>query len=200
LVLGAKAVLAAGARKVLILDLDAHGGGGTYSLVKDDPRIAQIDIVTSPFDVYEPEDKRFYLELFHEGEKPGVTELTLLLKGFRQLDEIGFVPDLVIYNAGMDTYLEYSRDAAVREAFVFRYCSNRLMPIAFVLAGGYLGPNLDQDGLVALHRLTIEEAALACERVKPRRMPRHMRRKEREAREEELRALTEDVDSFSGNF
>jgi hypothetical protein len=34
----------------------------------------------------------------------------------------------------------------------------RGIPIAFVLAGGYLGPELERAGLVALHRLTLEAA------------------------------------------
>jgi hypothetical protein len=33
-----------------------------------------------------------------------------------------------------------------------------VFPVAFVLAGGYLGPELERVGLVALHRLTLEAA------------------------------------------
>ena len=36
-------------------------------------------------------------------------------------------------------------------------CTQRL-PVAFVLAGGYVGPRLDQARLVALHRLTLSAA------------------------------------------
>ncbi len=42
---------------------------------------------------------------------------------------------------------------------VFAWARDQRVPIAFVLAGGYLGPRLDRDGLVALHRLTVEAAA-----------------------------------------
>jgi len=48
-----------------------------------------------------------------------------------------------------------------REVTVFSWCRMRGVPIAFVLAGGYLGPELERAGLVALHRLTLE-AACAC--------------------------------------
>jgi hypothetical protein len=41
------------------------------------------------------------------------------------------------------------------------WCRTRGIPIAFILAGGYLGPELERAGLVALHRLTLE-AACAC--------------------------------------
>jgi hypothetical protein len=45
-----------------------------------------------------------------------------------------------------------------REVAVFSWCRMRGVPIAFVLAGGYLGPELERAGLVALHRLTLEAA------------------------------------------
>ena len=48
-----------------------------------------------------------------------------------------------------------------REEAVFSWCRVRDIPIAFVLAGGYLGPELDRAGLVALHRLTLEAACAA---------------------------------------
>lgn len=179
LVLAAKAVLKEGARKVLILDLDAHGGGGTYSLIKDDPRMAQIDLVTSPFDTYEPEDPRFYLEVNPEGDRVD-TVAGALLRGFRQLEEIGFEPDLVIYNAGMDPYQAYTREAWLREVLVFNDLSRRNVPIAFVLAGGYLGSKLDQDGLVKLHRHTIEVAASTAPVILKRR-------------QEERKALEDDM-------
>ena len=47
---------------------------------------------------------------------------------------------------------------------VFQWCRRRGIPIAFVLAGGYLGPDLGQEELVNLHRLTLEAAS----RIAPR--------------------------------
>jgi len=44
LVIAAREALTAGARSVLILDLDAHCGGGTRSMIQDDPRIWQVDV------------------------------------------------------------------------------------------------------------------------------------------------------------
>ncbi|MBN1632303.1 MAG: hypothetical protein JW990_21305, partial [Thermoleophilia bacterium] len=44
LAMAARAALAAGAESVLILDLDAHCGGGTASLIAEDPRIWQVDV------------------------------------------------------------------------------------------------------------------------------------------------------------
>src|SRR5688572_22302896 len=55
LVLAARAALSAGAESVLILDLDAHCGGGTHSLIRGDARIRQIDVSVNSFDQYLPE-------------------------------------------------------------------------------------------------------------------------------------------------
>jgi acetoin utilization deacetylase AcuC-like enzyme len=78
--------------------------------------------------------------------------------------------DICLYNAGMDPFGGCSiggmegvtqnvlRD---REVAVFSWCRMRGVPIAFVLAGGYLGPELERAGLVELHRLTLQ-AAWAC--------------------------------------
>jgi hypothetical protein len=48
---------------------------------------------------------------------------------------------------------------AERERLVFAWCREKRLPVAFVLAGGYLGAGLDRAGLVALHRLTLAAAA-----------------------------------------
>jgi hypothetical protein len=36
---------------------------------------------------------------------------------------------------------------------------HRPLPVAFVLAGGYLGPSVPASDIVALHRLTLAKAA-----------------------------------------
>src|SRR5262249_8580351 len=43
-----------GARAVLILDLDAHCGGGTHSLIAGVPTIRHVDIAVTPYDMYAP--------------------------------------------------------------------------------------------------------------------------------------------------
>ncbi len=86
------------------------------------------------------------------------------------VDRRGLRFDLCLYNAGMDPYEHcptggmpgITRDVLTRrERMVFDWCRARHLPIAFVLAGGYVGPHLDQAGLVALHRLTLSGAAEA---------------------------------------
>lgn len=56
---------------------------------------------------------------------------------------------------------QWIADSLRRERLVFDWCRRRGIPIAFVLAGGYLGPGLDESGLVALHRLTLSAAVRA---------------------------------------
>jgi hypothetical protein len=78
--------------------------------------------------------------------------------------------DICLYNAGMDPFegcptggMQGITQKVLRnrEVAVFSWCRMRGIPIAFVLAGGYLGPELNRAGLVALHRLTLD-AACGC--------------------------------------
>ena len=75
--------------------------------------------------------------------------------------------DLCLYNAGMDPFEGCdtggltgitSEMLLARERLVFDWCRERELPIAFVLAGGYVGGRLDEQGLVDLHRLTLSAA------------------------------------------
>ena len=75
-----------------------------------------------------------------------------------QLHRHGDAFDLCLYNAGMDPHASCAlgglagiagiADAilAERERLVFAWCQERGLPIAFVLAGGYVGRGLDQRG------------------------------------------------------
>jgi acetoin utilization deacetylase AcuC-like enzyme len=64
----------------------------------------------------------------------------------------------VLYNAGMDPHQDCPVGGlagidelllAQRERMVFEWCRRRDLPVAFVLAGGYIGPRLDVARLVA---------------------------------------------------
>ena len=67
--------------------------------------------------------------------------------------------DLVLYNAGMDPHPGVSSEAlAERERRVAVWRAKTGLPLAFVLAGGYLGI-LDQDELVDLHLHTVRAFA-----------------------------------------
>jgi acetoin utilization deacetylase AcuC-like enzyme len=161
LALAAKAALHARVKSILLIDLDAHCGGGTFSILKDEPSIRILDISSNHGDGYKP-NERATLDV--------ITDASRYLPTLRQrLEEVSSLSfDLCLYNAGMDLYEGCSigglagmdvAQIAAREREVFSWCRKRSLPVAFVLAGGYVGSRLSHERLVALHRLTIQEAA-----------------------------------------
>lgn len=161
--LAAFAALDAGASSVLVLDLDAHCGGGTASLIADEPRIEQLDVAVNGFDSY-PGGDGARLHRVHRA----ADYLPLVV---RELDAIAARSArraLCLYNAGMDPFEGCATGGlpgttqeilAERERIVFDWCRSERVPVAFVLAGGYVGPGCSVDTLVGLHRCTIVEAA-----------------------------------------
>lgn len=166
LVVAAKMVLAEGAQSVLIVDLDAHCGGGTHLLIAGDEdhagdeRIQQLDVSLNVLDAYWMNGNNT-LDIVREADRylPTIEQ---------RLAQINGSFDLVLYNAGMDP----DERCAVggfrgvtasmlreRDDMVFTWARQRSVPIAFVLAGGYAGGALPKDELVKLHRITIEAAA-----------------------------------------
>ena len=165
LVLAALEALAAGANSVLILDLDAHCGGGTASLITGEPRIRQIDVSVNEYDSY-PSSEQAALDVVDDSAE----YLATIRRRLDEADERGLKFDLCLYNAGMDPCEECSiggkqgvtrQMLAEREQLVFEWCKSRRLPIAFVLAGGYVSRRLDQRSLVDLHRLTLTHATQA---------------------------------------
>jgi len=164
LALAALKALDVGAGSVLILDLDAHCGGGTHSLIGRHSAIRHTDISVSGFDGYVPAP---------HNTRDLVTSAEDYLPTIRQrLQELEAEPPfgLCLYNAGMDPYgpegetgqgrlpdisAERLRE---REEIVFNWCRRNSLPIAFVLAGGYVERYLTREALVDLHRLTLEAA------------------------------------------
>ena len=148
---------------VLILDLDAHCGGGTHSLIQSHPRIWQLDVSVMPYDDYAPGARCL---------KKTVTEARQYLKTvWRCLkwaeDEW---PDfaLCLYNAGMDVHEDCDLGELVgidellitlREEMAFQWCRERGIPVAYAMAGGYTGGRMSRKRLVDLHRLTLSAAA-----------------------------------------
>ncbi len=168
LAVAAHALRAAGARRIAIVDLDAHIGGGTWSLVERWPEVWQVDVaVTGGFDAYDPRGlERVTLDVVREP-----TQYLDVVNA--RLERLPLPLDVAIYNAGMDVHEDCRTggrtgfDAALlraRERLVFEWARRTGVPIAFVLAGGYTGPGMSADRLVALHRMTIETATEVCGR------------------------------------
>nr|WP_280826183.1 hypothetical protein [Mycobacterium sp. OTB74] len=161
LVITAKTLLAAGeVFSVLILDLDAHCGGGTAQLVDGDSRIWHTDVAVSDFDTYPVFNRSNYVD-------DAQHYLPVIQQALKEAETAGPF-DICLYNAGMDPHEGCvtggirgitSEVLARREQLVFHWCRQRNLPVAFVLAGGYVSSKLSQETLVDLHRLTITEAA-----------------------------------------
>jgi acetoin utilization deacetylase AcuC-like enzyme len=157
LVAATYAALSDGCKSVLILDLDAHCGGGTHEMLRHEKRVHHTDISVSSFDSYTP-IRHNTLDVVNEDAK----YLPTIKQRLQDLEGVSF--DLCLYNAGMDPYDNHPGGLGAevlqqREELVFDWCRRRKLPVAFVLAGGYIGANLSKDELVALHRITITAAA-----------------------------------------
>ena len=161
LALAALAALEGGAKRVLILDLDAHCGGGTDELVGHHPSVRILDIAVDAFDRYSPSQQNS-LDVVGDPTQ----YLPTLRRRLDALSDESF--GLVLYNAGMDPHQHCPVGGlagidelvlAQRERIVFDWCRQRKFPVAFVLAGGYIGDRLSREQLVGLHRLTLAAAA-----------------------------------------
>jgi acetoin utilization deacetylase AcuC-like enzyme len=164
LAIAARAAYKAGARKILVLDLDAHCGGGTHDLLVGKEWVDSVDISVCQMDSYAADNQHFTLDIIHNP----ASYLARIALRLKELDDLDKSYDLVLYNSGMDAMedcmigglkgLDFKTIAA-REEMVFSWARENKYPLAFVLAGGYTGARLDEATLVALHRLTIAESA-----------------------------------------
>lgn len=140
--------------RVLILDVDGHGGGGTESIVRRDTRVLHLDVSTCHFDLPPVHDLSWGWLVRDEHDY--LLTVTAALDAF----DAARVPGerwAVLYNAGMDADADGATLAA-RESMVFAWARRERLPIAFALAGGYLWDNTPSS-LVDLHRMTLDAAA-----------------------------------------
>jgi acetoin utilization deacetylase AcuC-like enzyme len=159
LALAATTAIDAGASRVLIIDFDAHCGGGTADLLTGVAAAEQIDVAVDPFDYYgSTEQARLTLT-------DGQHYLTAVDDALESVRDPGSI-DLVLYNAGMDPHERCEGGAAGisalvldrRERTVFAWLARHRLPTAWVLAGGYT-TKMSMAELVHLHRLTIDAAS-----------------------------------------
>jgi acetoin utilization deacetylase AcuC-like enzyme len=149
-----------GLTDVAILDLDAHCGGGTWQLLGDDARVRLADVSTNSYDSWKSLESRHHLKVVHDS-KNYLVEVERALKHLSGAQ-------ILFYNAGMDPFEGCSTGGQPgitrevlqrREELVADWCRENNVPVLFVLAGGYEGPNLDLEGVARLHLLTIKEFA-----------------------------------------
>jgi len=138
---------------IMILDFDAHCGGGTVNMLRDlgiDHRVSQYDLSTNMFDEYD-EDKNHMISIADNDEN-------YLGKVRKILTSIDARYDLVLYNAGTDPYPKISHEVLKeRDELVFQTCLTEQVPCIFVLAGGYTFSQ-DMNSLVNSHLNTIKSA------------------------------------------
>jgi len=159
LAIGADIALKNGVRKVFILDVDAHCGGGTYSMVHNYAHIVHLDLSVHHYDQYTPTSPHQLLFVNHASDY--LARLQQLLS-YAEVDlQAG---DLVIYNAGMDPYEGCDLggmsgiDKALlqeREALVTAWIRRHQLHVAACLAGGYNGPNFSHQELIAMHVMSV---------------------------------------------
>lgn len=140
---------------IMILDFDAHCGGGTVNMLRDlgiDHRVSQYDLSTNMFDEYD-EDENHMISIADNDEN-------YLGKVRSILASIDARYDLVLYNAGTDPYPNISHETLEeRDKQVFERCVDLNIPCVFVLAGGYTFSQ-DMNSLVRSHLSTIKAISI----------------------------------------
>ena len=160
-------------KKALILDFDAHCGGGTFAHIgrfyENNPehlgKIKQVDVSTNWFDAYGFGDEYFidqetpeWATLMVMSQKTDYIEMIKLglyiADGFRDENTV------IIYNAGIDPLGAWQIDEetiAQREKIVSEWIDDT--PAVFALAGGYSGKGFDRTDVARTHLLNINEWA-----------------------------------------
>ncbi|MFZ4431663.1 MAG: hypothetical protein ACOYOQ_00550 [Microthrixaceae bacterium] len=140
-----------GAERVLVLDFDAHCGGGTMDIMGGVPGFVQWDISVSPYDGYTPTGE--HRQWMSKGGSyiPDVVDMLADLR-YEKFD-------LIVYNAGVDPINcgVSAREVFLREALVSDLIGDT--PAIFALAGGYTW-NVTMGELAGLHEATVREWAL----------------------------------------
>jgi acetoin utilization deacetylase AcuC-like enzyme len=151
------------AASAAVVDLDVHQGNGTASIFAGDARVFTLSMHEQ--ENYPFTKPRGALDI-GLARGTGDDEYLQVLEGAlaRALDAL---PDLVVYLAGADPYVDdqlgglaLTRDGLRRrDRMVFEAARGAGVPIVVLLAGGYARRF---DDTVAIHAATVEEAARAC--------------------------------------
>jgi histone deacetylase 11 len=143
--------------KVLVVDLDAHQGDGTAAVFRSWPWASILDVYEQDLfpSVKQPED--FPIPI--PAGLTGADYLEIVRAALpHALDAVN--PDLVIYNAGSDPYVEdpltflrlSKSDLADRDLLVATLTRERKIPMAMVLSGGYSSESwrIHADGIESI--------------------------------------------------
>jgi acetoin utilization deacetylase AcuC-like enzyme len=137
-------------KRVLVLDFDAHSGGGTWNIIQRcmPQSVVQIDVTTSPFDTWSPEGESVLTYSEVEDYRQSIRET---LEYAQSLDAF----DFVIYNGGMDPINDGVSEDVInyREQAVRDFIGDT--PAIFALAGGYTWGGKSYEDISAWHRMTL---------------------------------------------
>jgi len=164
LALAAFEAIESGAAAVLVIDVDAHGGGGTADIIErlhleGVDGIHQVDVSVNPFDGYESTDRVSHVL---SGADTYLDDIRRALESVKDPSRY----DVVIYNAGMDPHEKAGGRFGIdtetiteRERMVFDWCADNRLGVAWVLAGGYASGDFDLDDVAELHVSTAQAAS-----------------------------------------
>lgn len=144
-------------RRVGILDLDAHQGNGTASILAREKDVFTVSLHNGA--IYPEKKERSWLDVSLE---PGTGDAVFLAKTREALEKLlAQKPELVLYQAGVDPWEKdlkgglavseqglLERDLLVRDA-----CAAARTPVAVTLGGGY-GPS--PEDTARLHARTLQ--------------------------------------------
>ena len=151
-------------KKVLIIDFDAHCGGGTMSFITNLGMdwVDQIDLSTNAFDSYVATGNHELV--VHRGEETGyIQEVWSLLDSVKWDDY-----DLVLYNAGVDPHPRIPTTIlARRDELVFNRIFQETLPCVFVLAGGYTSSYGTIEEVADTHFNTVLASERILDLIKP---------------------------------
>lgn len=138
-----------GLDRVLILDFDAHSGGGTWEIVDNKlphGSVVQVDVTVAPYDLWTPCGESKLVLSSPQDYREDITNA---------LNNVKDKFDFVIYNAGMDPLNSgvSMADITYRENAVREFIGDT--PAIFALAGGYTWGNKTMDDVVDWHSITL---------------------------------------------
>uniref|UniRef100_A0A486XPC7 Deacetylases, including yeast histone deacetylase and acetoin utilization protein n=1 Tax=Rheinheimera sp. BAL341 TaxID=1708203 RepID=A0A486XPC7_9GAMM len=164
LVVAAKSALNRGLDKILLIDLDVHQGDGSALLLTNEPRIITCSLHCEKNFPYRKQVSDWDIALAKDCSDQhyldAVQQSLHTLLSWHQ-------PDLVLYDAGVDIHqqdelglLNISTQALYqRDLLVLQSCTERKIPVAAVIGGGY---QRDVSALVQLHLQLFKAAFSLC--------------------------------------